>query len=213
LRVPSVPSVRVRSATRQDKARQTRTRIAEAALELFVSKGYAETTIDDIAAAARVGRRTIFRYFPTKDSMLFDHFTVRREVALQRLAERPLSEPPLVSLHAVLREWCAEGYDRRLLAQVRAVLAAEPLAGERLSGSIGAFERSVVETLQHRLDGRMSSIEAHALTKMACTWFLTAAHVYLMEGRRSLVKCFDEVVAICVQSGARDLGTKRANGR
>jgi hypothetical protein len=33
----------------------------------------------------------------------------------------------------------------------------------------------------------------------------TAAHIYLVEGRRSLVKCFDDDVAICVESGARDL--------
>ena len=37
-----------------------------------------------------------------------------------------MEEPPLASLHAVLRELCEEGYDRQLLAQIRTVLATDP---------------------------------------------------------------------------------------
>ncbi len=193
-------------SVRDRQTRDTRARIAEAALGLFVSQGYAKTTIDQIAVAAGVGRRTVFRHFPTKEAMLLDQLAVRREVAVQRLEERSLSEPPLVSLHAVLRELCVEGYDRRLLAQIRVVLATEPqLAGEQLSGGTRSFEKTVLTTLQRRLGDEASSIELHALTRMACGWFVTAAHLYLVEDRPSLVECFDEVVATCVESGARDL--------
>jgi len=152
---------------RDRKARATRTRIADTALELFASQGYAETTIDQIAHAARVGRRTVFRHFASKEAMLLDHLVVRREVALQRLRERPLSEPPLVSLHAVLRELCEEGYDRRLLAQIRAVLGSEPLRlrGE-LSTSNREFENAVISTLQDRLGDEQRSLEIKALTLM-----------------------------------------------
>ena len=188
---------------REEQVAATRARIAETALELFVEQGYAETTIDQIAAAADVGRRTVFRYFPTKEAMLFDQLAVRREVALQRFRERPVTEPPLVSLHTVLREWCAEGYDRGLLAQIRAVLATDPrVAGEQLSGDSRAFEHGVIEALQGRPGSRASLIELTALAKMACSWFATAAHIYLVENRRSLVKCFDEVVAICATASA-----------
>src|SRR5215469_10928955 len=117
-----------------------RARIAAAALELFVRQGYAETTIDQIAEAAGVGRRTIFRHFTTKAAMLFDHLAVRRDFAVHRLQQRPVSEPPLVSLYAVLRELCEQGYDRRLLGQIRAVLAIEPrFATEELSIGVRAF--------------------------------------------------------------------------
>src|SRR5215469_12688991 len=135
-------------SVRARKTRETRERIAEAALGLFASQGYVETTIDQIAEAAGVSRRTVFHHFPAKESMLLDHFAGRREVALQRLQARPASEPALVSLHAVLREMCEQGYDRRLLAQVRAVLKTQPrLAGSQLPLGMDTFAKSAVTVL------------------------------------------------------------------
>ncbi|GEM_PF-2605007 len=191
---------------RDRRANETRARIAEVALDLFVRQGYAETTIDQIAAAAHVGRRTVFRHFASKEAMLFDHLVVRREVALRLLRERPESEPALVSLHAVLRELCVEGYDRRLLAQIRAVLATQPrFAAEQLSVGIREFTKGIVSTLENRRGDEHSTLEIRALTLMAMGWFVAAAHVYLVEGRPSLVECFDEVVATCIHSSVRDL--------
>jgi AcrR family transcriptional regulator len=194
----------VGTGAREEQVRATRARIADAALELFLTQGYAQTTIDQIATAAGVGRRTVFRHYPTKEAMLFDQLRVRREVALTRLEERPASEHPLVSLHTVIRELCEQGYDRRLLGQIRAVLSTEPrLAGEQLWGGVRAFEADAVAILQRR-PGACSAIELQVLTKTACNWLVTAAHVYLVEGRRSLVKTFDEVVSIAL-SGMREL--------
>ncbi|MFF2362853.1 TetR family transcriptional regulator [Streptomyces sp. NPDC058122] len=45
-----------------------------AAFQLFLERGYEETTIDDIVALAGVGRRSFFRYFPSKEDVVFpDH--------------------------------------------------------------------------------------------------------------------------------------------
>ncbi|MFE0415673.1 TetR/AcrR family transcriptional regulator [Streptomyces tendae] len=49
---------------------RTRSRILEAARELFYARGYARTTMDDIAARADVARRTLFNHFPAKQAML-----------------------------------------------------------------------------------------------------------------------------------------------
>jgi AcrR family transcriptional regulator len=158
--------------------------------------------------AAQVSRRSVFHHFATKDAILFDHLVVRREVALERLSKRPRSEPSLVSLHAILRDLCKEGYDRQLLALVREVIATDPqIAITRLPAGSLAFEKSLVATLELRDGEHRSTLELSALTLMATGWLVTASHIYLTEGRQSLVECFDEVVAVCVRSGARDLGS------
>lgn len=48
--------------------------LAEAAFELFLERGFERTTVDDIVARAGVGRRSFFRYFPSKEDAVFpDH--------------------------------------------------------------------------------------------------------------------------------------------
>ena len=56
---------------RSEHADRTRNALLEAALDLFSSGGYDETTTDQIAESAGVSPRTFFRYFPTKESVLF----------------------------------------------------------------------------------------------------------------------------------------------
>jgi AcrR family transcriptional regulator len=52
-------------------ADRTRNALLEAALNLFSANGYDETTTDQIAESAGVSPRTFFRYFATKESVLF----------------------------------------------------------------------------------------------------------------------------------------------
>ncbi len=58
------------SAARAEGARRTRRRIVESARELFVSRGYAGTTIDAVAEAAGVSRRTVFLSVGSKAELL-----------------------------------------------------------------------------------------------------------------------------------------------
>jgi AcrR family transcriptional regulator len=56
---------------RDAHADRTRNALLEAALNLFSANGYDATTTDQIAESAGVSPRTFFRYFPTKESVLF----------------------------------------------------------------------------------------------------------------------------------------------
>jgi AcrR family transcriptional regulator len=55
---------------REKKQRETRQRIAETGLQLFIAHGYESTTLDAIAAAADISRRTFFSYFKSKEEIL-----------------------------------------------------------------------------------------------------------------------------------------------
>ncbi|MCR6030121.1 mycofactocin system transcriptional regulator [Nocardioides sp. zg-579] len=52
----------------------THAAIEEAAFALFEDRGFETTTMDDIAAAVGVGRRTLFRYYPSKNDILWGQF-------------------------------------------------------------------------------------------------------------------------------------------
>ncbi|MGD9705944.1 MAG: TetR family transcriptional regulator [Acidimicrobiia bacterium] len=56
---------------RAERSAQTRHALVEASLRLFATKGYEATSTEEIAEAAGVSPRTFFRYFPTKESVLF----------------------------------------------------------------------------------------------------------------------------------------------
>lgn len=74
----------------------THAEIEVAAFELFARQGFSETTLEHIASAVGVGKRTIFRYYPSKNDILwgqFDDNLVRFAEALQRMpADMPVFE-------------------------------------------------------------------------------------------------------------------------
>jgi AcrR family transcriptional regulator len=66
------PDTLTRAPSLRDKHKtQTRRALRDAALKLFAIRGYDATTTEDIAEKAGVSARTFFRYFPTKESVLF----------------------------------------------------------------------------------------------------------------------------------------------
>ncbi|GAA3968749.1 TetR family transcriptional regulator [Actinomadura viridis] len=73
---------------RERKKRRTRAALATAALRLFAERGYEETTIADIAAAAEVSPRTFFSYFPSKEDVVFAEVDDRLEEVAEKLAHR-----------------------------------------------------------------------------------------------------------------------------
>jgi AcrR family transcriptional regulator len=64
------PTRRYRSAVREESARRTRRAVVVAATELFVARGYASTSLADVALAAGVARPTVFAAFGSKAALL-----------------------------------------------------------------------------------------------------------------------------------------------
>ncbi len=88
---------------RDRKKDETRQALRAAAHRLFAEKGFSRTTIDDIADAADVSRRTFFRYFDSKDDLLRVDVADLLPVMLAALRARPADEPPLAAILAALR--------------------------------------------------------------------------------------------------------------
>ncbi len=69
--------------------------LVSAALDLFLAKGYEETTVDEIAERAGVGRRTFFRYFPSKDDVVFPDHDERLRMVAALLDSADPAAPPI----------------------------------------------------------------------------------------------------------------------
>lgn len=95
-----------RPGLRERKKQRTRDALLRAAVELFTTRGYDHTTVDEIAAAVDVSQRTFFRYFSGKEdaALALEAMTVAHFVAAVRA--RPAHEPPMEALRrAVLDGW------------------------------------------------------------------------------------------------------------
>src|SRR6266700_450048 len=96
--VPASPAVS--GAGHPGRRRATsRAELEQAAFALFAARGFDATTVDEIAAAAGIGRRTFFRYFPSKNDIPWGEF----EGELDRMRVRLKACPPEVPLMDAIR--------------------------------------------------------------------------------------------------------------
>jgi len=84
--------------TRGRPPRTSHDQLANTALTLFVRDGFEETTLDDIAAAVGVGRRTLFRYFSSKNDLVWGNF----DGVLERLRAELIAADPAVPMMETL---------------------------------------------------------------------------------------------------------------
>jgi AcrR family transcriptional regulator len=95
-----------RPGLRERKKRRTRDALLRAALELFTTKGYEQTTVDEIAEAVDVSQRTFFRYFAGKEDAAFAVQDMVEAHFIEAVRERPPHEAPLEALRrALLESW------------------------------------------------------------------------------------------------------------
>ena len=86
------------SDLRSRKRLATRQNISDAATHLFLERGFDHVTVDEIAAAADVGRMTVFNHFPRKEDMFFDLDEECREDLRQALRQRDPRASPIETL-------------------------------------------------------------------------------------------------------------------
>jgi AcrR family transcriptional regulator len=119
---------------RTRKKQQTKIRLTQAALGLFVEKGFDKTTVAEISALANVSRRTFFRYFSAKDDVVFSYNLDRLELfkkQIQAADRRDRIAAVTHVLEGMADEFIAETDNIRILQKL--ILASTSLVSrERL---------------------------------------------------------------------------------
>jgi AcrR family transcriptional regulator len=124
--------------------------IVEAALDLFVAKGFDETTMEEIAERAEIGSSTLYRYFPSKDLVILDPLLSFAKMG-DFLRERPTDEPFAASLAAVIATALAEFSNDGRLAEVRRIVDATPGPRARLWDVMATFRDDLEHAIADRL--------------------------------------------------------------
>ncbi len=138
---------------RERKKSKTREALREAGNQLFATRGFDETTTQDIADSADVSQRTLFRYFPSKEALLYGDMEAAQGELRSALAGRPHDEPVLVSLRSAFAA-LADDFERHRegrLLQAR-LAAAYPSVSAYFRATVQlAWERDITAAIAQRL--------------------------------------------------------------
>lgn len=116
---------------RESKRRETRQRIAEAGQRLFLANGYEGTTLDTIAAAAGISRRTFFSYFKSKDDIILFWQDADSTRLIADLLKTSPDVPPLDAVRDVMVKHIARYTTEQMTAVDNLMRSSESLLARK----------------------------------------------------------------------------------
>jgi AcrR family transcriptional regulator len=102
---------------RTRKRLATRQSISDTATRLFLERGFDAVTIDDIAAAADVGRMTVFNHFPRKEDMFFDREKEIQTLAFDAIRKRENGMSPIEATRRLAHDLVTHDHEFVMLSE------------------------------------------------------------------------------------------------
>ncbi|TFV54254.1 mycofactocin system transcriptional regulator [Geodermatophilus sp. DF01-2] len=170
-----------------DVRADTRARIEQAALELFTRTGFEQVTIDEIADAAGISRRTFFRYVATKADAVWGDFGSHVARLERLLAVTRVDQPVLASICAAYVEVndYAAG-DLPILRQRLALILGEPALQAHSQVRYADVDRVVAEHVARRTGQTPGALLPRLVATSTRAAATTAFEVWLADGTTTL---------------------------
>lgn len=176
------------SDLRSRKRVAMRQNISNAATRLFLQHGFEQVTVDQIAAAADVGRMTVFNHFPRKEDMFFDRDEEARELLRQALAQRDPAVSPVETLRLLAHRLVAEGSPQVSFSEasqgfVRTIQASESLKA-RARAIRDEIALELADALAQAVDQTAAGPQAHlAAGLLSAGWTVALTQAHLAYGK------------------------------
>jgi AcrR family transcriptional regulator len=173
--------VEVSLGLRERKKAATRLALHEAALRLALERGPDGVTVEDIAEAALVSRRTFSNYFSGKEEALLYRDHLRMARLLELLRERPAAETPWTAMTRTVRELHREGGgpDSEWAAQLRLIRGHPTLLAHQV-GIHTALEKDIAAEITARLPPRSrTGVQARMLAATFLATLRVATQAWL----------------------------------
>ncbi len=180
--------------------RQPSTSVAEVrhvALRLFIDRGFDQTTIDDIATAVGIGRRTFFRYFPSKNDVPWGEFDALIDDMRDYLAAQPDEVPLLQALRGAVLEFNRFPSDEIPYHRERmALLLNVPSLVAHSTLRYAAWRQAIAEFAGKRLGVDSEELEPQAIAWTFLAVSLTAYEQWLRHDDAELSELLDRAFLV-----------------
>jgi AcrR family transcriptional regulator len=153
---------------RELKKKQTRKAISDMATKLFMERGYHEVTTAEIARRAEVSVPTLFNYFPTKESLVFDEDSEMEDELVNTVLHRRKGQ---TILDALLQAGFKHidslniGERKRLYRSFNNLVDATPELSLYAKQMWLRHEKALAKTIQKQVKIKMSSFEAETIAR------------------------------------------------
>ncbi len=168
---------------RARKRQQTRERLTRTAMALFLERGFEATTLDDIAAAADISRRSFFHYFESKEDVVFAWQEESTAALIAAVAARPAGESMLSAAENAISSMVRqlEPNEAMAMAQLKrdnpALQARDQVKYEKL-------ERALAEALGKRAGHKTEKLQARLVAMIATGAMRIGGELWAAEGAR-----------------------------
>jgi AcrR family transcriptional regulator len=181
---------------RERKKAATRRALHEAAVQLAVARGFDGVTVEAIADAASVSRRTFSNYFAGKEQALLYGDETRIALLLDRVRARPQGEPPWTALSLAADELYRElgEPDPEWVARSTLIRRHPALVAQQIAAYTGV-ERELAAEVAARSGDAAAALRVRVVAATFLGALRVATHVWLDQpGRSSLAEVVQEAL-------------------
>ncbi|WP_056222271.1 TetR/AcrR family transcriptional regulator [Microbacterium sp. Root61] len=159
--------VALKLSSREIARQAIRDRIQQVAEMLFAEHGYRDTTVGAIATGVGISERTFFRYFATKDDLLFWSFAADTQWVIDTIDAHPVSDDTWDTLHAVVQAALGRLNEeaQRRAALFQRIAAESPHVSAAYLTHLQAFQRRIAEALWLRSRSNLGSEASDRITE------------------------------------------------
>jgi AcrR family transcriptional regulator len=168
---------------RERKRQQTRERLTRAAMALFLERGFEATTLDDIAAAADISRRSFFHYFASKEDVVFAWHEEITSALITAVAARPRDESMLAAAENAISAMARQIEPSEAIAMA-CLKRDNPALQARDQVKYEKLERALADALAKRAGHKTEKLQARLVAMIATGAMRIGGELWADEGAR-----------------------------
>jgi len=175
---------------REKNKATTRRELSQFGIELFLKKGFANTTIDEIVEPLGIAKRTFFRYFSVKEDLVFAWYEDLTTELVNELKARPAKEKPFEAVCKTLTS-LLKMYDENpawAVSMMRLTNETPSLTGKSFEKRV-LWEKAFAATLMEREGkAKMPALKAQIIAGSAMTAFTAAVGEWFDGGGKAKLR-------------------------